>query len=139
MILSILAGLLAGAITVYLVEMVGHSIYPPPEGFDFDDPEQLKELMNIMPLGALVFVIVGWATGALLAGFTSTAILIEKRIMGALITGGAFMMFGLAMLIMIPHPTWFAIAGMAVYLPSAYIGGKIAEGLIKKDAPTTEL
>ena len=133
MILSILAGLLVGSIIVHLVEMLGHSIYPPPEGIDFNDPEKLTELVASMPIGALIMVIVGWGVGALTAGFTSAAISNDKRMMGALITGGIFMLFGLAMLILIPHPMWFSIAGMAVYIPCAYLGGKLAISIVKKE------
>jgi hypothetical protein len=42
-----------------------------------------------------------------------------------LTVGGVQLFFGLVNLVMIPHPMWFAIASVIVFLPAAYFGGKL--------------
>lgn len=123
--ISILAGLFAGSLVVFIVEKIGHTVYPLPEGIDPNNIEAFKEYAQTMPVGAMLFVILAWALGAFAAGIVTTLVGKESTKMFSLITGGILMLFGLINLIMIPHPVWFAILGMAVYLPFAYLGHKL--------------
>ena len=47
-----IAGVIAGIVIVFGAEAVGHMIFPPPEGVDLSDPEQLAAIMDQIPLGA---------------------------------------------------------------------------------------
>jgi len=47
-ILGTVVGLVVAVVTLMIVEALGHMIYPPPEGVDLKDPEQLASIMKTM-------------------------------------------------------------------------------------------
>lgn len=123
---SIIAGLIAGGIAIYVVEMFSAMRYPLPENIDPADIEAMKAHIRQLPLGAYLFIILAWCAGSLVGGFIAGIIVQEKATLYALIVGAVLMSFGLINLIMVPHPVWFWFAGLAVYLPLSWIGGKLS-------------
>ena len=103
-ILGTLAGVVAGSIMVGLTEKVGHRIYPVPEGMDFNDPNKLKDWIAIMPLGAFLFVLLGYCLGAFAGSIVGGLIGGRKA---SIIVGATLCLFGFIVLMMIPHPIWF--------------------------------
>ena len=120
-ILGVVAGVVAGALVVFAVEGIGHSIYPPPAGTDLHDPEALKALMLTLPRGALLFVVLGWTLGAFAGG--AVAGLIGRGIVPALLTGAIQLLFGIMTMLMIPHPAWMMALGILLPVPCAWVGG----------------
>ncbi|MBL4715766.1 MAG: hypothetical protein COC01_03635 [Bacteroidetes bacterium] len=125
--LSIAAGIITGGILIFLVEKLGHTIYPHPADFDYTDKEALAELIQNAPIGALLFVILAWTVGSFGGGLVASLISNEAKMRKALIVGVVLMLLGIMNMMMIPHPLWFWALGLAVYLPMAYLGGKIGE------------
>lgn len=121
-----IAGLIAGGIATYIVEAFSAKYYPLPEGIDPGNIEAMKAHIASLPIGAYLFIILAWAMGSLAGGFVAGIIVKEKATLYALIVGAILMSFGLINLIMVPHPVWFWFAGMSVYLPFAWMGGKLA-------------
>jgi len=125
-IISVVTGIIVAVVLITVVEVISHKIYPPPTGIDFNNKEALKELMNTMPKGAMLLVILAHAIGAFGGGVVTALISTEKRIMFSTVTGGIVLIMGIANLIMVPHPIWFAIADLLVYIPFAYLGALLA-------------
>jgi hypothetical protein len=123
-ILSVVAGVVAGTAVVFLVESLGHRVFPPPAGLNPSDPESIRAAMAKLPIGALLAVLVAWIAGSFAGGWL--AALIARRVVPALIVGFLILAASAVNLIMIPHPVWFAIAGLLVILPAAWLGGKVA-------------
>ena len=123
-IVAILLGIVLGTLAIALVEQIGHQVYPPPEGLDLNDPTAVAELIASAPVGALLFVLAAWVIGATVGGWLSV------RLGGAVprspfVVGLVLLAFGLANMLMIPHPTWFFILGVIVFLPAALLGGRL--------------
>jgi len=112
-ILGTIAGFVIGVIIIMITESIGHMIYPPPEGVDVKDPEQLKAIMHSIPFGAKLAVLIAWGLGVFGGG--TAGVLISGRkglpatIIAILLLAGA----GITM-IMIPHPTWMMIGAVLV-------------------------
>ena len=51
-ILSVFVGVLFGALVVFVIEMAGHVLFPPPTDIDLKDPAQLRAAMAQIPVGA---------------------------------------------------------------------------------------
>jgi hypothetical protein len=53
-----------GAVAVFVfiadIEAIGHAIYPTPSDIDFSDPDNLAKLIQELPIGAFMFVLVSW-------------------------------------------------------------------------------
>jgi len=111
-IFAVLLGLVAAFATVMLVEWISHQIYPPPPGLDFNNAEQVRQHVATLPLGAFIAVLTGWLMGTLVGGLVACQIAREKPAVFASIIGTVMMAATIANLVMIPHPSWFSIAGI---------------------------
>lgn len=124
--LGILAGMVAGGLTVGIVESVGHMIFPPPAGVNAADPEALATIMDQIPVGAKLAVIAAWAAGSLVAGWVAAKIAAPAGMLPALVAGAVLLAGGLYSLVTIPHPVWMAALGILVPLPMAWAGARLA-------------
>jgi hypothetical membrane protein len=125
-VLSVIAGVIAGFILILIFETIGHLIAPLPEGIDISDIESIKENLDKIPVLNMVLVLVAYAIGAFGAGFVAVKIAKTQKISMALITGLILMLFGIFNLMTIPHPVWFIIVNLFLFLPMAWAGGKSA-------------
>lgn len=125
-VMAVVAGMVALVLVVALVEMLGHVVYPPPPNVDMTDPDQLNAMIGQLPTGALVSVVMAWALGSLAGGFVAHRVANRHRLMAALIVGGIMLALVIANLLMIPHPAWMTVAGLALPLPLAWLGARIA-------------
>ncbi len=113
--------LIAGGI-VWLAEMIGHSVYPPPPELDFSDADSLRAYISGLPLGAFLFVGGGWFLGTLGGTMAACRIGAAKPPIFAMVVGG-FMLAATAFnLVLIPHPVWFSITGVAGIIVAAWLG-----------------
>jgi hypothetical protein len=125
-IISVAAGIITASVLIAVVEIVSHKIYPPPAGIDFNNKEAIKEMMLSIPKGAMLLVIAAHAAGAFGGGFTAAMIAEHRKMMYAALTGGIVMIMGIANLLMVPHPVWFAVADLLVFIPGAWLGALLA-------------
>ncbi len=131
-ILSVIAGLIAGFLVIVIMEAISHKMYPLPPGFDLDkaDNEMLGLLMEIMPMGAFMMILIAYSLGSFSGGIISAAI--SNKIHQPLMVGGVLMLAGIINLLMIRHPVWFAVVSLFMYLPFSFAGGKIGVMIKKK-------
>lgn len=128
-ILAVIGGLVTGSAIIYIIQIIGHEIFPPPEGLDPTDPESLRMYSDRISAGALWMVILAYAAGALTGGFVSALIAPTTAKIVALVTGGIFTVFGVINLMLIPHPTWFLFVSLSVYLPFAFAGYRLTTSI----------
>lgn len=124
MVLGILAGLVVVFVCVAGIETLGHSIYPPPPGFDMTNPRDVDRLMDVMPTMALAFVVIAWFVGALAGALTAN--LIARRALAGLIVALCAMAFAVATMVMIAHPAWMWAAGIVLPLIAAFVAARFA-------------
>ena len=108
-----IGGVIIGVVIVFIAEMIGHMIFPPPEGVDLKDPEQLKAIMHEIPLGAKIAVLVAWGLGTFGGG--SAAVLMSGRkawpagiVALVMLAAAGFTLYA------IPHPLWMVGATLVV-------------------------
>ena len=129
--LSVIAGIAIGVITIIILESVSHFMYPPPDDIYFENPDRLKSIMADAPIGSLILVIVAYALGAMAGGFTTCLMANRSKKVLALTTGLILMVFGILNMIMIPHPWWFWLMSLPVYMPMACAGYGLGVHLIR--------
>ncbi len=125
-ILAVVAGLVAGWIITFVGELLSHSVYPPPTDIDFTDAEAMKAFIANLPTGAFLILLVVWALSAFGGGFIAGKIAPDRWQRVALITGVILLTGFVVNMVMIPQPMWVNIIGLLLYLPMAYVGGKLA-------------
>ncbi len=134
-VLGIVLGFVLGTAVIAGLETLGHVIYPPAKEVDFHNPEAVKAYMAVIPLGALLFVLLAFAAGAFVGGWVAAWVARRAPALHALIVGGFFLLAGIANLMMIPHPLWFAIVNLLIFLPFAYAGSLLVRRPTPASAP----
>ena len=121
-------GLIVASLTVYIFEsLIGHNLFPLPEGANPMDMEWLKNNMDQIPTGSKVFVVIahfmGIVIGMFVAGLISKTSMIPAYIVGGLMVAATF--FNIFVL---PKELWFTISDGAF----AFIGFLVGTSLAKK-------
>lgn len=117
-----LAGVLIAMLSVWLVQKIGHAVYPPPANLDFTDIAAAKAYIEMLPVGALLFVIASYFIGTAAGTCAACAIgTMLPRVFALLI--GCLMLVATAMnVMMIPHPTWFIGLAVVAIVIGAWLG-----------------
>ena len=123
--LAAVAGAVVAVGIISLIESVGHRVYPLPAGIDWSNAEQVRAYVDSLPVGALLFVLAGWVAGALVGGVVAAWIARPRAVLAAAIVGAIVLAASVANLAMIPHPTWFAVVGVAGVVLAAFVAGKL--------------
>jgi len=134
--LAVLAGAFITVTLVAIGEGAGHAVFPPPEGlkFDMNDLASMKDVMEKIPLGAKVVVVVVWGIATLVGSWFATwvaAKLNRRSFKHGIAVGIIIMLATLSTLAMFPHPVWMWISGIGVVLLGTYIGAMV----LGKDRP----
>lgn len=124
---GILGVVVAGAL-VWLVEMAGHAIYPPPPDLDFANADAMRAYIDTLPIGALLFVAAAWFLGTLGGTVAACRVGSAKPRTFALVVGGFILAATIANLVMIPHPLWFSALGIVGIAAGACLGMRLGAG-----------
>jgi hypothetical protein len=124
-------GMIMAVVMIIICQTINMGIYPLPEGLSPENPEALAAYVANAPVGAMVGVLFSYFFGSFAGGAVATRL--AKNSTAGLCVGGALMLAGFKNLADIPHPLWFAIASTLIYLPTAWLGSRLAMGRIKSD------
>lgn len=126
--LAVVAGLIVGNIVNMGLITVSGSIIPPPEGLNPESIESLKEHMHLFEPKHFLMPFLAHALGSLAGAFVAALLANSYKLQLALFIGFLFLIGGVAMIFMVPSPTWFtALDLILAYLPMGWLGYKIAE------------
>ena len=117
-----IAGVVVAVALVWLIEVVGHSVYPPPPNLNFANADAMLAHTSTLPIGAFLFVGGAWFVATLCGTFAACKIGTAKPIVFAGVVGGLILIAAAANLIMIPHPLWFSILGVVGIIVAAWLG-----------------
>lgn len=116
-IISIIAGIIIGAIVNIGLVTLGGKLYPI-------DIENMLEIKSITPF---VFPFLAHALGTIAGAFVASKIATSKKQAFAIAIGAWFLLGGVAMVMMFPAPTWFVVLDLVLaYLPMGYLGWKLS-------------
>lgn len=122
-------GLICGALVAFLlvggIEALGRSVYPPPMGVDLSQPAQLQAYMQKLPLGALLFVLTAWIVATFVGAIVAAAVAGRRAVFVAGMVGLLVLIATAANFVLVPHPTWLVVAGLAGIVVAALAAGKL--------------
>ena len=127
LVLAVIAGLVAGSVVNMALIMAGSSLVPPPLGADVTTMAGLKASLHLFEPRHFVFPFLAHALGTF-SGAWVAAMLTPGRTKGpAWVVGLAFLLGGIANVVMLPAPAWFsALDLVGAYLPAAWLGHRLA-------------
>jgi len=124
--LAIVIGLIAGFIVISGIEWISGQIFSLPDNIDINNYEEMKKAMESMPFGALLFILFAYVAGSFTAGLVAAKISAQNPKIQGLILGGIFTVMGIINITMIPHPVWFMVFSLLIYIPCVFLGIMVA-------------
>ena len=135
-VVGVVAGIFAGMVFMMLLHMASTLIYPLPAGVSFmsQEPENqaaLQAWFETLPTGAWLLAVLCHGLGCMFGAAVAVLISGRRSIVPAVIVGVFFTIGGVMNLSSVPHPGWFPLIDLPVYLLLALAAGF---GLKKKQA-----
>jgi hypothetical protein len=124
--IGVIAGVITAFALIWLIEKLGHAIYPPPVDLDFSDPAAVRPYIATLPLYALLFPMLAWMIGTFIGSLLACFIGTARPLALAGIVGGLVLAATVANLIVIPHPLWFSVLSILAIVASAWLAMRIA-------------
>ncbi|HEV8582529.1 MAG TPA: hypothetical protein VGX68_25975 [Thermoanaerobaculia bacterium] len=124
-VLAVLAGAVVAFVLIAVIELLSGKLYPLHA--DPGSPEEMAKAMARAPVGALLLVLLGWAVGTTAGAWTAACAAGRSPLIHGIVVGALLLCAAVANLLSFPHPIWFWIAAVALFLPCAYLGSALAE------------
>lgn len=125
--MAVISAMFAGGALNMLIIMVSSYIIPPPEGADITTMEGLEAAMPMMKAQHFLMPFLAHALGTLLGAWVVTKLAVSRQFIFAMAIGVWFLIGGIANIVMLPSPIWFAIVDLVLaYIPMAYLGYMLA-------------
>ncbi len=131
------AGLVIAILLVWLIELIGHAVYPPPVDIDFGDPEAVRTYIAALPVAAVLFVGVAWVIGTVVGISVACRIGRARPVIYVVLVGGFVLAGAITMLIIIPHPWWFTVVSLPAIIATAYAAMRLAPRSVDRVTSTT--
>lgn len=126
-ILAVLAGVMAAFIVIMVVQQLSAMLYPPPAGFNPQDPGAFAALIAALPLGALLMVLLSYLLGALVGGYLAARLAPSRRPVHAGMIAAALAVGSILNLTAAPHPPWFMAANLLIVAVVPLLAARLAE------------
>ncbi len=131
-ILAVIVGFIAASAIFMVFEMISQMAAPNYAGnWEYMSPEEKQAFIKTLPPMVFAIVLIGYIVGSFAGGFVASKI--GRRwspgptlaaVVGVLLTiAGVVLFFSLQP----GQPTWFVVASLVCYIPSALIGYRIAK------------
>ncbi len=126
-VLATIVGFIVASATVYVFEtLIGHSLFPLPEGSDPMNMEWLTNNMDKIPTGSKVFVVIAHFMGPILGMFVAAKIS-KTSMIPSYIVGGIMLLATATNIIILPKELWFSISDAVFAIVGFLIGKSLAQ------------
>ncbi|WP_138434649.1 hypothetical protein [Winogradskyella algicola] len=126
-VLATIAGFVAASATVFIIEtLLGHTLFPLPEGANAMDMEWLKANMDKIPTGSKIMVVIAHFAGPIV-GMYIAALISKTSMIPSYIIGGLMLLATFSNIIMLPKELWFSASDGILVIVAFLIGKHLAE------------
>jgi len=112
-IVAVLAGVFAAGLVILAVEALAHQLVA-------------AQRAGVPTTAMLLFVALAWLLGSFTGALIAQRIDHSRRPIPALLVGGILLALAVFNLVTLPHPAWFRVLGVLVFIPGTVLGIFIA-------------
>ena len=120
--IAILAGLIGAGLVITLVLVLGYWVMSNPDLAQRLENDNLRALMEQVPISAFIVVLVAWSIGGFTGAAVAARIADTRLILHGMAVGAALTLMALLSLLSIPYPAWFWFLNLVIVLPAAILG-----------------
>lgn len=131
-VMGVVSGVVLCGVVIFALQMLGMLVSPPPEGLDFEDKEQMARYLAGLSVGQLLWVLFGYAAGAVAGGYVAARVAGHRPLVHAALVAAVFLVASAFNLYSLPHPAWFAVVNLGLFVPAAALAAFLGR---PKDSP----
>ncbi|WP_431158336.1 hypothetical protein [Winogradskyella poriferorum] len=132
-VLATIVGFIVASITVYIFEtLIGHNLFPLPEGANPMDMEWIKNNMDQIPMGAKICVVIAHFAGIVVGMFVAAKIS-KKSMVPSYIVGALMLLATLFNIVMLPKELWFTLSDGLLIIVGFILGKQLAQKQLSAD------
>jgi hypothetical protein len=124
--ITVILGLVAGVMAISAGHLLSNQILPPPEGMEVSNMESFVANADKLTTGHWLLALLSHALGPLVSGFIAGKFLASQHTKILYGTGIVWTILGVINLMTLPHPMWFKIVDLLMYLPMTFLSAKLA-------------
>ena len=124
-ILAVVAGVISGWVIVALGNVISSRIFPAPLDMDYTDKVALKAFIDGLPLSAFLLMVLIWPVSVFAGAWITGKMAKDNWQKLCIITGVVLLLANIANMFVIPQPLWMNITAILMYVPLAYLGGRV--------------
>lgn len=124
--IAVVAGVIVGGTVVFALEALGSSLLYALTGIEPITAQGAAQLASVRPTESLLVVVFAYVLGPMAGGYIAARLAPFKRYFHAIAVGAVQLIFGVITLALFPHPEWFWIATLVVFIPAALAGAGMA-------------
>jgi uncharacterized membrane protein (DUF485 family) len=125
-VIGVVAGIAITIVLIVIFEAISAVMFPPAEGTNMADMEQMKAYIAGLPTIALVLYLVYHGIATFCGAFVGAYIAGRSHIAHAMVVGALPLIGAIVNLAYIPHPTWFIAPALLTYPVTAFVAGVLA-------------
>jgi hypothetical protein len=126
--LAIIVGIIVGSIVNAGLILFCNILFGAPEGMDLFDPESVKAHADKLTTANFIGTLLAHQLGTLGGAFVAAKIAPLRKMIFSFGIGAWFLCGGIYAVTLIPAPIWFIVADFVLYIPFAFMGGKLGCG-----------
>ena len=123
--LSVFIGLLSAIVVFLMTENINNSLHPMPNNLKLSDTKALSHFYGNQDLSFWIIVLMGWTAGSFLCGYLIKRISRKQDKTLAIIAGSLLTLSALINFFALPHPTWFMVIGILLFIPATLLGHQL--------------
>lgn len=123
-IVSVIVGVVSAVLLFIFVENINSTVHPTSTQV-YNDPSATPTAYANQPLTFWLIVLFGWVSGSMCCGFIIKRISKSENQKLPLIAGSLLTLSAIANFLALPHPTWFIVLGLILFIPSTWLGYKL--------------
>ena len=124
--IAIVAGIVVGGVTGFLVQTAGDLLLGYFIGLEPISAQGAAALGTNRATEALLVVVAGYFLGPMAGGYVAARLAPFHRAYHAMAVGVFQMIFAVIALALFPHPGWFSAATFLAFIPGALVGAALS-------------
>jgi hypothetical protein len=124
--IAIVAGIVVGGVTGYLVQTAGNLLLSATMGIEPISAQGAAALGMPRATETLLVIVAGYVLGTMAGGFVAAKLAPSRREYHAVAVGVFQMVLGVIALLLFPHPLWFSVATVLAFVPGALLGSALS-------------